>query len=432
MPEFRRAAALACLLLAACAGRGPVPRSPSPPPAPATAAADAVDAAAAERILVLVSLDGFHPRHLAPATTPALARIAREGARAAWMRPSYPSLTFPNHYTLVTGLRPDRHGLVHNWMHDPALGDYRPALREAVGDGRWYGGEPLWVGAARAGLRTATMFWPGSEAAIGGVRPDHWRPYDPAMPSAARVDAVLAWLRAPPPERPRLATLYLDEVDIAGHAHGADSPAALAAVRAVDAALARLLDGIAAAGLDDAVDLVVVSDHGMATVPAGQAIAIEDMADPSDAGAVTRGQVVQFAPRPGREAAAERRLLGRHPHYACWRKGELPARWHYGAHPRIPAIVCQMDEGWDALPRRVLAQRNGDHARGSHGYDPSRPSMRALFVARGPSFRRGARVPAFDNVDVYPLLAHLLGIAPAANDGDLDSLRPLLAEPRSD
>jgi predicted AlkP superfamily pyrophosphatase or phosphodiesterase len=124
--------------------------------------------------------------------------------------------------------------------------------------------------------------------------------------------------------------------------------------------------------------------------------------------------------------AAERRLLGTHPRYECWRKAELPARWHYGQHPRVPAIVCQMREGWDALPRARLARRAADATRGSHGFDPTLPSMRALFIARGPAFRRGALLPAFDNVDVYPLLARLVGISPAPNDGDATALLPAL------
>ena len=141
------------------------------------------------------------------------------------------------------------------------------------------------------------------------------------------------------------------------------------------------------------------------------------------------GQVVGIAPNPGFEAVVEKKLLGAHAHYDCWRKGELPARWHYGTHPRIPPIVCQMHEGWDGLPRETIAQRPTDHPRGSHGYDPALPSMHALFVARGPAFRQGVEIPAFDNVDVYPLLARLLGIAPAKNDGDIAPLLPALREP---
>lgn len=415
-PSLRLAAtaALLALAIASCASRPPHPaRAPPAFPMPIPAP------------VLLVSIDGFRADYLELGITPNLSRIARDGVRAQWMNPSYPSLTFPNHYTIVTGLRPDRHGITHNTMDDAALGTFKLSDRAAVSTTQWWGGEPIWVGAANAGLPTATMFWPGSEAEIGGRRPGRWQPFDKAMPSMTRVDTVLGWLGEDAATRPRLTTLYFDVLDEAGHDHGPDSPEAHAAIREADAAVGRLLDGLAARALLNAVNVVVVSDHGMAAVEPGHAIAVEDMVNPADAVAVTSGQSVGFAPLPGRTAAAERRLLGAHANYACWRKGELPARWHYGGHPRVPPIVCQMHEGWDALPRARLAKRAAGATRGSHGFDPALPSMRALFIARGPAFRRGAVLPAFDNVDVYPLLARLVGITPAENDGDADAMAAL-------
>ena len=238
----------------------------------------------------------------------------------------------------------------------------------------------------------------------------------------------MAWLGVPTAQRPRLATLYFEKVDKSGHDHGPNSPQVDEAIAAADAAIGRLLRGLAAYGLQDRVNLIVVSDHGMAEVGPGHAIAVEDMVPLEDAVVVSVGQSVGIAPRAGREAKVEARLLGAHRQYDCWRKGELPARWHYGSNPRIPPIVCQMHEGWDALARETLLKRPKDAVRGSHGYDPALPSMRALFIAHGPAFRRGAVLPPFDNVDVYPLLVRLLGLRPAANDGDPDRLLPALAE----
>lgn len=409
------ATALIVLALSACAAR---------PAHPIPALGDARDAhvAAAERASVLlVSIDGFRADYLQLGITPHLSRIADAGVRAEWMNPSYPSLTFPNHYTLVTGLRPDRHGIVHNTMHDGQLGDFSLGRRDAVGDGRWWGGEPVWVAVENAGLPTATLFWPGSEAPISGVRPTRWRLFDAEVPATTRVDIVLGWLAEPDATRPRFATLYFDTLDHESHGHGPDSPEAHAAIRDVDAAIGRLLDGLAARGLDDRVNLVVVSDHGMAAVQPGQVVAVEDMVAPGDARLVSAGQSVGFAPLPGREAAAQAQLLGRHDHYECWRKDALPSRWHYGQHPRVPPIVCQMDEGWDARLREQLVKWPSISTRGSHGFDPALPSMRAIFLARGPAFRHGVRLPALDNVDVYPLLMELVGLEPAANDGDGDA-----------
>jgi predicted AlkP superfamily pyrophosphatase or phosphodiesterase len=397
----------------------------STPPAPTHAP---VQVAAADRIapVLLISIDGLRPDDLP--RLPTLRWLADTGVRAQWMNPSYPSLTFPNHYTLVTGLRPDHHGIVHNTMRDPVLGRFSLNDRQAVSDGRWWdGGEPIWVTAHKAGLRTATMFWPGSEAAIHGVRPDEWHAFDARIPPAQRVDTVLGWLDRTPEQRPTLMTLYFDQIDHAEHDAGPGSPPVQAALTEVDAALARLVAGLRARGLLDAIQLVIVSDHGMAPVPAGQALAMTDIVAPELAEAVTSGQVLGFIPRPDRKAQAEAVLLGRHDHYSCWRKDALPARWHYGTHPRIPPIVCQMDAGWDAIASDWKRSR-ASGTRGSHGYDPDLPAMRATFVAHGPAFRPGTVLPAFDNVDVYPLLAYLLKVTPAANDGDLAPLRSALRD----
>lgn len=396
---------LAGLLLAACAS---TPRVPAP------------------TTVVLLSIDGYRASDLGRGLTPRLDALAREGVAAAGMRPSYPTLTFPNHYTLVTGLRPDRHGIVQNTMQDPVLGTFRIGDATAVTDARWWGGEPLWTTVEKAGLRAGTMFWPGSEAGIGGVHPSEWRPFDKDFPARERVDTVLAWIARPPAERPRFVTLYFETVDEASHSHGPDAGETRAAMAEVDGLVGRLLDGLAARGLRDAVDLVIVSDHGMAEVTPERVVAVEDIGPPELVETVTAGQSLAFRPKPGREAEARARMLGRHAHHECWTRDSLPARWHYGRHPRVPEIVCQMDEGWDAYPRERLAQRPRNAIRGSHGYAPELPSMQALFVAYGPSFRRGVTLGSVDNVDVYPLLARLAGVKPAPNDGDPSALLPAL------
>lgn len=426
---FRAALPLLLLGLAACAT--PLPDTGTPHPAPQAAVAVSGDppaAVASRDSVLLVSLDGFHPRYLTLGITPALSRLADAGTRAEWMSPSYPTLTFPNHYTLVTGLRPDHQGIVHNTMQDAALGGFRMSDRMAVGDSRWWGGEPIWIGAEKAGLPSATLFWPGSEAEIDGLRPTRWQSFDASVAPEARADTVRGWMAEPDATRPRIATLYLEHVDTAAHAHGPDSAEALAAVRLVDAAIGRLVDGMAADGTLARTNIVVVSDHGMAEVPAGQAIDVATIVDPALATVVTTGQVLTVQPLPGQEDAAARALVGAHARHDCWRKADLPPRWHYGSHPRIPAIVCQMHEGWDAVTAGTLAKRPTDHPRGSHGYDPELASMRALFIAHGPAFRSGAVIAPFDNVHVYPLLARLVGIPAAPGDGEIAALLPALRE----
>lgn len=357
---------------------------------------------------------------------PNLSRLASSGVRAVGMRPSYPSLTFPNHYTLVTGLRPDHHGVIHNSMWDADLGEFRVANRDAVGDGRWWGGEPVWIGADKAGLRTAVLYWPGSEAEINGLRPHRWQPYDGDTSADWRADTVAEWLLEAQSTRPDFAAMYFDKVDEASHNHGPSSAEADAARRETDAAIGRLITTLQAHDALDRINILIVSDHGFADVPTGHAIAVEDMVGMDAARADSIGQVVTFAPKLGFETETEQRLLGRHDHYECWKKTELPTRWHYGTHPRVPAIVCQLDLGWNAVPRDEVPRRMTSRMRGSHGYDPDTPQMRASFIAHGPAFKPGSRLPVFDNVDVYPLLMKLLRLSPAPNDGDAHTFDTVL------
>lgn len=377
----------------------------------------------------MISIDAFRSDYFELGVTPNLSRVAAEGAHARWMTPSYPALTFPNHYTLVTGLRPDRHGIVHNTMTDTGIaGGFRAADSNAVADGRWWGGEPIWVTAEKHGVRSASWAWPGSAASIGGVRPSRWKGFDDTVPPTQRMDDVIDWLEAPADARPKLITVYLEQLDRAGHDHGPDSPQVRRTLGEIDSAIGHLYEGLAQRGLLDRINLIIVSDHGMAAVGPGRAIAVEDMVSVEEATVVSIGQSIGIAPKRGYEASAAKRLLGRHAHYECWRREELPERWQYGHHPRVPPIVCQMDEGWDAVPRTDVARRSPRATRGSHGYDPALPSMRAMFIARGPAFEPGTQLPAFDNVDVYPLLAHLLGLEPADNDGDIAPLLPALRD----
>ncbi|MDQ2701353.1 MAG: ectonucleotide pyrophosphatase/phosphodiesterase [Pseudomonadota bacterium] len=402
------------LLVAACSSLSASPDRPVP-----------------TRAVLLVSVDGLRTDALGSGTMPTLDALAAAGVQAEWMNPSYPTLTFPNHYTMVTGLRPDHHGIVNNTILDPVLGRFSLRNRDAVSDPRWWGGKPAWVSLQEHGGRAATMFWPGSEAPIAGQHPSDWLPFDGDVGANERVDQILAWLDREPAQRPRLVTLYFDQVDHEEHAWGPGSPQALTAQAHVDAALARLLDGLEARGIRDRVDLIVVSDHGMAAVPPGQREYINDWLAakglPIDAvEVVTRGSSMGVNPADGADAeAVVAAFVGRHAHGECWRKQELPVRWHYGSHARVPAIVCQADIGW-LLMERFPNPRTSTHHTGAHGYAPEAPEMRAVFIADGPSFADGAHLPAFDNVDVYPLLMRLLDVPAEPNDGDPDTFDSVL------
>lgn len=376
--------------------------------------------------VVLISIDGLRSDAIGSGRMPTLDGLARQGVQAQWMNPSYPTLTFPNHYTLVTGLRPDRHGIVHNTMRDPQLGRFSLGNREAVADPRWWGGEPIWVTLQKHGGIAATMFWPGSEAPIAGQHPRYWQPFDAKVSADRRVDQVLAWLDLPPAQRPGFITLYFDQVDHAGHGDGPRSAQSQAAMGEVDIALQRLLAGLDTRQLRGATDLIVVSDHGMAAVARGNDVQLDAVVPATAIDVVSYGQVVGLFPVAGREREVADALLARRDSFRCWRKAELPPRWRYGTHPRIPPILCQADPGWELTTR--ARSRPEPLLRGEHGYAPETADMRAVFIAAGPDFASGKRIAAFDNVDVYPLLAGLLAVPAQPGDGDLRAMLPALSK----
>ncbi len=380
--------------------------------------------------LILLSFDGWRWDYARKAPTPHLHRLMARGVRAERLIPSFPSKTFPNHYTIVTGLYPGHHGIVANTMYDPATQRWFSLdNREAVGDARWWGGEPIWLTVQRQGWRAATLFWPGSEAPIGNLRPHDWSLYDASLSNTARVDRILSWLDRPTTERPTFITGYFSDADEAGHHYGPESPELREAVQRLDVVLGRLIDGIAARGLTERVNLVITSDHGMSETSVNRVIVIDEYLDDYlRAGSVEiidLDPTISLAPRGVGVDEVYRRLAGAHPHLRVYRKEDSPAHWRYRDHPRIPAIVGVADDGW-SIKRRPVDAEVRRTVGGAHGYDPEVRSMHGLFVASGPSFRRGAVVPPFENVHVYHALATALRVPPARNDGDPAIARRLL------
>jgi len=367
--------------------------------------------------LILISIDGYRADYLDKGHSPVLAALAADGVRAKGLRPVYPSVTYPNHYTIVTGLYPDQHGMVNNSMQVPALGNFSPGNRAANTDGRWWDeAEPIWVTAQKQGQRTASVYWPGTQAEIRGVRPTYWQSFNPAVSPDARVDQVLAWLDLPSDQRPSFVSLYFEQADVAGHGFGPDSLQVDAALVTIDTALGHLVEGLRQRNRFDTTNLVIVSDHGMSASSPERVVALDGIVNLEHVDVVSSIVNLGINPKPGYAAEVERALLAPHPHLQCWKKERMPAKFHYGKNERIPAIQCVTDDGW-MVDSTSAGSQHADAPLGEHGYDIDNPKMHALFVAHGPSFKQHLTVPVLDNINVYVLLAKLIGITPLPNAG---------------
>ncbi|HEX2852190.1 MAG TPA: ectonucleotide pyrophosphatase/phosphodiesterase [Opitutaceae bacterium] len=377
-------------------------------------------------LLVLVSLDAFRWDYCAlhPNETPHLHRLMREGSTARQLIPTYPSNTFSNHYTIVTGLYPSHHGIINNEFFDPALGEFfRYTREESAQKSQWWGGEPIWVTARKQGLASACSFWPGSNAVIAGLRPNFWRSYQGDLPFEKRLEEFRQWLQLPPKDRPSVVTFYFEEGNSVGHKYGPGSPELLATIKTLDERIGAIVDQLRGAGLE--ANLVVVSDHGLTPISKERIILLNDFIDPTSVQVDFDGPVAGLRPRDGDSAALLRKLSGLQNAKAyAWE--ELPARFQITRNPRNPPVWIVPDEGWEIYFRARFEQFRDKFNRADHGYDTALDSMRGILIAQGPAFKAGGTIGPVENIHVYNLLCATLAIKPAPNDGDDRLVRAFL------
>ena len=372
-----------------------------------------------DQVTVIISLDGFRWDYTQWYDTPFLDRMAEEGVEAALI-PSYPSKTFPNHYTLATGLYPDHHGIIGNKFINRATGKkFSLSNREVKHDAHYYGGEPIWLTAQRQGLRTAVFYWPGSDVAVQGKYPDKYFNYDqePRLTFGQRIDGILKQLRRPEAKRPQLIMAYFEQPDHNGHVYGPQAKQTRIAVMEIDKLISNLYERIQKLPISDKVNFIVVSDHGMTlTMPekhinARQYLKKEWYYD------IEGDAPANVYARDGYADSICQALQGVD-HIRVWHRSEVPYYLHYGTNENVGDVVIDTELGW------LFSDKKAEYG-GTHGYDPSYNDMHALFRAVGPAFKH-ISLPHFPNVDVYPLLCHLLGIEPAPNDGSLNIVKRML------
>lgn len=362
-----------------------------------------------------------------PEATTHLRQLAKEGASARALIPVFPSNTFPNHYSIVTGLYPAHHGIIDNEMFDPDLGEFfRYTTVKSARDNRWWGGEPIWITAVKQGQISACYYWPGSEAEIGGHRPTYWKPYNYYdVTFESRLDELVGWLKRPVGERPNITTFYFEETNAAGHNFGPDSPDLAQVLKQLDARIGAMQARFRQEGIS--ANLVIVSDHGMTPVSAERTLILEDFIDLKTIQLESYGSIVSLRPVSG-DLEPIARAAEKIPHAKTYRAEDLPARFRLRDNARIPPLWVLPDEGWRIVTKASQARvRPTGPLRGDHGYDPAYPSMHGILIVHGPSFRSDGRtIAAVENIHVYHLLCAALGLQPAANDGDRRLVRALL------
>ncbi|MFV0289896.1 MAG: ectonucleotide pyrophosphatase/phosphodiesterase [Mangrovibacterium sp.] len=364
--------------------------------------------------LVVLSADGFRWDYPQLYRTPAIDDMEACGITASSLQPCFPSKTYPNHYSIATGLYPGNHGIISNSFGDSILGKFSLSNREAVENAAFYGGEPIWVTAEKQGIRSACFFWPGSEAPIKGIYPSKWKAYDENYPFEARVDSVISWLQLPQSNRPHLIMWYLHQPDHAGHHSGPDGKETEMQVHYVDSVINDFRTKAACLPICDSINFIVLSDHGMSAITKEHSVALSDYLNPDQLVDVYGGNPVFLIDAKEEYYNQVWNDLQRMNHVKCYKKGELPAHYQYKQNNRLFDFMCEADSAWalHAEPKNFV---DG----GTHGYDPQNKDMHAIFYAVGPAFEQNKEIPTFEVIHLYSLFAKLLGIEPAPTDGNL-------------
>lgn len=360
--------------------------------------------------VIMISIDGFRHDYIEKYQPPFLSSIEKKGIQADFLRPIFPSKTFPNHYTLVTGLYAENHGLVANRFHDPDWNeDYQIGNSSITTDGKWYGGSPLWISVREQGLLSASFFWVGSDANIKGLYPNYYVPYDGKVKNSVRVDQIDEWLELPEEKRPHYLTLYFSDVDSAGHRYGPDAQETKDAVLKVDSHIKDLYEEIKEKDLP--INIVIVSDHGMMTIDNKRKVYLNEFVDPDKAIFMERGPITLIYLKDKNDLKGYKKALQKVPYTKVYERKELPKKFHFKGSKRAGDLILLAEPGAYIYPLKKRPEAIEMDTNGTHGYDPYlSKEMSGIFLAFGPNIRERGRIPGFQNIHVYPFIMKLLGL----------------------
>lgn len=373
--------------------------------------------------LLLVSFDGFRWDYIDRVPTPNFNVIMKEGVKVKQVESAYITKTFPNHYSLVTGLYTETHGIVANEMYDPVLNRSFSMETDSIYESQWWEeAVPLWVTIQKAGGRSGAAMWPGSDVKIHGMFPSRYLPYNASVSFESRVERIIEWFSAPKEESVDFGVLYWEEPDESGHKLGPQSSLMDPVIAGIDEKLGFLMNELKKAGLYEKVNLIVTSDHGMAQLSAEKIIELDQYVSRDLYTWVDKSPVVGILPKEGKLEEVYSKLEDANPNMAVYKKEDIPEHFHYRHNIRIMPILIEAKEGWT-----IMQNRTGPFMLGNHGYNNTLRSMQPVFVARGPAFRQGHVKTSMCSVDLYPLMCHILSIRPLPNNGSLFNVKDLLS-----
>lgn len=379
-----------------------------------------------DNYVILISFDGFRWDYPERDITPNMQAMRERGVSAVGLKPVFPTKTFPNHISIVTGLYPENHGIILNNFINPFTGDgYSLGNRVAVRSSKWYDGEFIWETAQKQGVKCASYFWPGSSIKEEGRHPQYYEVYDHGRPFPQRVEGVLEWLQLPMEERPRFITLYFHESDSKGHDHGPESAEVNTAIALQDSMLGLLVNGLDNIQLLDKTNIIITSDHGMIATSAEKIVHIErDILPDAQCRFISDGPIMMVQPPLGKTDEAYKWLKEKEEHFSVYLREDVPAHLNFSKNPFISDIVLVADSEWTLLHNKSSRWLPG---KGNHGFSPHLIDMHGIFYAAGPDFREGLRTGTLQTIDIYPLLCALLGIEPVQNiDGNIERIGYIL------
>ncbi|WP_159023574.1 ectonucleotide pyrophosphatase/phosphodiesterase [Formosa sp. L2A11] len=380
--------------------------------------------------VILVSLDGFRWDYVDKYKPPHLTKFIESGVKAESLIPAFPSKTFPNHYTIATGMYPDHHGLIGNSFYSYKKGTtYSIKNREQVEDGEFYGGTPIWVQADKEGMVSASYFFVGSEANIQGIHPTYYHTYDGKVKNETRVSESLKWLTLPEKERPHMITMYFSDLDDVGHRYGPNNEEKIkSAVLNLDKNLGDLFDGAAATGLD--INIIVVSDHGMTTVVPSHFLAVENVTNTNLYTLIDNGAMLDIHPKKGVSVdSIISYLKPKENHFKVYKTKDTPGFEYTPQDKDWGSVQIIPDFGYyfGKTQRIEDMKKGGITAVGVHGYDPKNKDMQGIFYAKGPAFKSGYVMPSTRNINIYPLMCKILDLSvPSSVDGNLNDIKSVL------